>query len=534
MVVAQEPLATDVGVAVLKSGGNAVDAAIAVGFALAVTHPTAGNLGGGGFMLIRLANGKTTFLDFREAAPKKASRNMYLDAQGNPTKDSLFGWRAPGVPGSVKGFEAAHRKFGKKTWAELLQPAIKLAHDGFRVSPSLQRSLSRESSPLQKDLESRRIFLRDGTPYQEGELLRQAELAATLERIAKYGAKDFYRGETAKKFAAAMVAHGGLITLDDLKRYRVKQRKPLHGHYKNYDILTAPPPSAGGVGLLQMLGMVENSGYSKDGPGAPSTAHYIAEVMRRFYADRSEYLGDPDYYKVPVRKLLDPDYISARRQSIDPLRASSSNDIGPGLGAALASRLTHTESTETTHYNVVDAQGNAVAVTYTLNGSFGSGVTVPGLGFLLNNEMDDFVAKPGSPNMFGLVGGEANAIQPGKRPLSSMTPTIITENGKLSMVVGAPGGSRITNGVFQVILNVLDFHMNAQDAVDAPRLHHQWKPDTLFLEKGFDDATTAKLAQMGYTLKPITNVARVEVITVKDGTLAGGTESQSHGKAAGY
>ena len=527
MVVAQEPLATDVGVAVLKAGGNAVDAAVAIGFALAVTHPYAGNIGGGGFMLVRLADGRTAFIDFRERAPMKASRNMYLDADGKLTKDSLVGWRASGVPGSVRGFELAHKKYGHKAWADLVQPAVALASQGFPVSYSMSESLDHETKLLSQFPDSKRIFL----SVHFGDKLVQPELAETLKRIRDRGAADFYEGETARKFAAAEDANGGLITLDDLKSYQVVERTPLHGHYKDYDIITSPPPSSGGIGILQMLGMLEGSGYEKTGAGSAASIHYVAEAMRRFYADRSEFMADPDFYKVPVSRLLDPKYIASRRDTIDRERATPSDQIHPGpLPAA--------ESAETTHYNVIDSEGNVVAVTYTLNGGYGSGVTVPGLGFLLNNEMDDFAAKPGEENLFHLIQVEANAIQPGKRPLSSMTPTIVLRGGKPFLVLGAPGGSRIINGVLQVFLNVVDFHMNVQEAADWPRFHHQWMPDQLYLEKGISPDTIDRLRAMGHRISPAesTNpvVARVEAILCENGWLQGASDGRGSGKAEGY
>lgn len=537
MVVAQEPTAADVGRAMLKGGGNAVDAAIAVGFALAVTHPSAGNIGGGGFMLVRFADGRATFLDFREAAPQKATHDMYIGPGGNPTRESIVGWRASGVPGSVAGFEFAHQKFGTKAWPALLAPAIQLARDGFVMDAALASSLNSADNRLNLDPESSRTFLRGGNVYKPGDTFRQTDLGATLARIAKNGVKEFYEGETAKRFAAAMAAHGGLITLDDLKSYKVIERPPLNGYYKGFQIMTAPPPSAGGVGLLQMMGMLAGTQYETAGPDSATAVHYEAEAMRRFYADRSEYLADPGFYNVPVKQLLDPAYLTWRRGTIDPAHATPSELIGPGLPRSLDARngrIFGIESSETTHYNVIDEKGNAVAVTYTLNGSYGNGITVPGLGFLMNNEMDDFVAKPGEPNMFGLVGGEANAIEPGKRPLSSMTPAIVTNSGKLFMIVGAPGGSRITTGVMEVILNVLDFHMNAQDAVDLPRFHHQWKPDVLYLQNGFQHDTEEALRKMGYEVRSTDGVARVEAIVARDGTLEGGTESRGHGKVAGY
>ena len=529
MVVVQEPLAADVGAAVLQSGGNAIDAAVAVGFALAVTHPFAGNIGGGGFLLARFADGRTTFIDFREKAPLAASRNMYLDASGNLTKDSQLGWRASGVPGSVRGFELAHKKYGHKSWAELLAPAVRLAADGFPVSYSLGQSLQSPGTvrKLSQFPDSKRIFL----GVQIGDKLVQPELAATLKRIQEHGADDFYQGEIARKLAAAMQANGGLITLQDLQDYQAAERTPLRGHYRDYQVITSPPPSSGGVGILQMLGMLEGSGYEKSGAGSAASIHYVAEVMRRFYADRSEYFGDPDFVQVPITKLLDPAYIASRRRSIDPQHATPSSEIRPG-------NLNAYESTQTTHFNVVDSEGNAVAVTYTLNGGFGSGVTAPGLGFLLNNEMDDFAAKPGSENMFHLIQGERNAIQPGKRPLSSMTPTILARDGKFFMAVGAPGGGRIINGVLQVILNVVDFHMNVQDAVDWPRFHHQWMPDELYLERGISPDTAALLRAMGHKIAPYEAsdpiVARVEAIVNEDGWLQGGADGRGSSKAEGY
>ena len=525
MVVTEEPLATDVGVAVLKAGGNAIDAAVAIGFALAVTHPSAGNIGGGGFLLARFADGRTTFVDFREKAPLQAGHDMYLDSHGNVTRDSRDGWRAPGVPGTVRGLALAHQKYGHKPWAELLAPAIQLAEQGFPVSYSLAQSLGNESSSrkLAEFAESKRIFL----SARYGENLVQPELAETLKRIRDRGASDFYAGETARKLAAAIEANHGLITLEDLKQYQAVERAPLQGRYRDYDVITAPPPSSGGIGILQMLGMLEGSGYEKSGAGSAASIHYVAEVMRRFYADRSEFLGDPDFVKVPVAGLLDPRYIASRRASIDPARATPSSQLGHG-------DLAGYESTQTTHYNVIDNQGNVVAVTYTLNDSYGSGVTAPGLGFLLNDEMDDFAAKPGAENMFRLIQGEANAIQPGKRPLSSMTPTILVRDGKPFMAVGAPGGGRIINGVLEEILNVVDFHMNVQDADDWPRFHHQWMPDQLYLEKGISPDTIAILRNMGYEIATTDGVAHVEAIVSDGGWLEGAVDKRANAKAEGY
>lgn len=530
MVVAQEPLAADVGVTILRSGGNAVDAAVAVGFALAVTHPFAGNIGGGGFMLIRLADGRTTFIDFREKAPGKATHDMYLDASGNVTHDSLVGWRAVGVPGTVRGLELALKKYGTKSWSELLQPAIHLASAGFPISYSQMRSFHYAADMLSQFPDSKRIFLKDGNFYDWNENFQQPELARTLERIAHNGAKEFYEGETARILASQMEKNGGLITLEDLREYQSVERKPLEGDYKGYHIITSPPPSSGGVGILQMLAMLDGTGYEKSKAGSATADHYLAEVMRRFYADRNQYLGDPDFVKDPITALLDPTYIRARRDSIDPALATPSDRINPGLPVTAA------EGSETTHYSIADEQGNVVAVTYTLNAGYGSGVTVPGAGFLLNDEMDDFAAKPGSPNLFGLVQGEANSIAPGRRPLSSMVPTIVLKDGKPFLVLGAPGGSRIITAVLQVLLNVIDFGMNIQEAIDFPRVHHQWKPDRLDIERGISPDTIVLLKKDGYNMeeaKPVV-IARVEAILLADGWLQGGHDERGSGKAVGY
>lgn len=527
MVVAQEPHATDVGVEVLRKGGNAIDAAVAVAFALAVTLPSAGNLGGGGFLLVRFADGQSSFIDFRERAPLAATRDMYLDSAGNPTRDSVVGWRAAGVPGTVRGLELAHRKWGKKPWRSLVNPAIKLARDGFEVSYPFSRSLAGAAELLGKFPESKRIFLKEGALWQPGDRFRQRELAATLRRIARHGSKGFYEGETARILVEQMAANGGLFTLEDLKGYEANERVPLKGRFRGLEVITAPPPSSGGVGILQMMGVLEGTGYEKYGAGSAAATHYVAEAMRRYYADRSEHLGDPDFFRVPVSALLDRRYIEGLRQTIDPQRASTSTIVKPGSVAAY-------ESTETTHFSIVDAQGNAVALTYTINGSYGNGVTVPKLGFLLNNEMDDFAAKPGTPNMFGLVQGEGNAIKPRKRPLSSMTPTILVRDGKPYMVIGAPGGSRIINGVLQAILNVVDFKMNMQDAIDAPRIHHQWQPDKLSMERGFSPDTIELLKARGHEIDSIRNVAVVEAILIDGGWLQGATDGRGNGKAAGY
>jgi gamma-glutamyltranspeptidase/glutathione hydrolase len=527
MVVSREAHATDAGVSILRAGGNAVDAAIAVGLALAVTHPSAGNIGGGGFMLVRLADGRSTFIDFRESAPEKSTRDMYLDKDGKPTRDSVLGWRAAGIPGTVRGFELAHQKYGKAKWASLVAPAVKLAKQGFPVSYGLANGL-KNSKNLAQFAESKRIFQRDGNFYEPGDRLVQPELGAVLERIQKVGPSDFYEGQTARKMVAAVEKMGGLFTLNDMKSYKAVERAPLSGQYRGYEILTAPPPSSGGIGILQMLGVLEKTKYAEAGAGSAQAIHYTAEAMRRYYADRSEHLGDPDFFKVPTKKLLDPRYLTKLRESIDPNAATNSDEIKPG-------NLAPYESTETTHYSIVDAEGNAVAVTYTLNGGYGSGATVPGLGILLNNEMDDFSVKPGAPNMYGAIGGEANAIQPGKRPLSSMSPSIVLKDGKLALVVGTPGGTRILTSVMQVIQNVIDFQMSIQNAVNFPRFHHQWRPDKLYLEPGFSPDTRHLLEQKGHKIETAANICEISAIQVEaNGWLAGAADPRVEGKAAGY
>ena len=435
MVVSAEDHATRAGLAAMRKGGNAVDAAITVGFVLAVTHPAAGNIGGGGFMLIRFADGRSTFIDFRERAPAAATRDMFLGDDGEPTVDSVEGYRAVAVPGTVRGFDLARRKYGVRPWAELVKPALQLTRKGFPVSRGLAESL-RANARLQLFEESRRIFLRHGRPYEPGERFRQPKLRATLKRIARRGPDEFYRGKTARLIAADMKRNGGLVTMADLAEYEAVERRPLAGRYRDYEILSAPPPSSGGAGVVQMLNMLEGTAYAAGGAGSASAIHYVAEVMRRFFADRAEHFGDADFADVPIEKLTGKKYAADRRSTIRPDRATPSEDVRPG-------RPLGYESPETTHYSIVDAEGNAVAVTYTLNGLYGSGVAARGTGVLLNNIMDDFTSKLGEPNMFGLLQSEKNAIEPRKRPLSAMTPTIVSRGGELFMVVGAPGGPTI-------------------------------------------------------------------------------------------
>jgi gamma-glutamyltranspeptidase/glutathione hydrolase len=524
MVVTRETHATQAGLKILESGGNAIDAAVAAGFALAVTHPSAGNIGGGGFMLVRLADGRTTFIDFRERAPQAASHDMYLDASGKLTRDSLTGYRASGVPGTVAGLEYASKHFGTRPWAELVQPAIDLAAKGFPLSYAQANGL--RNTGLSAFPESKRIFQRDGKFYEPGDIFVQAELAKTLMRIAQSGTQDFYHGETAHLLAADMKAHGGTIALADLESYKAIERKPLTGKYRGYDVITAPPPSSGGVGILQMLGVLEGTDYEKGGAGSAKVVHFMTEAMRRFFADRNQWMGDPDFVKVPVKGMLDPEYIKKLRASIDPMRATPSAEVKPGS-------FTRPESFETTHFTVADEQGNVVSLTYTLNAGYGSKVTATGLGFLLNNEMDDFAAKPGEANMYGLVQGEANAIAPHKTPLSAMTPTIVMKDGKPFLALGSPGGPTIINTVLETIVNVIDFQMNVQDAVNWPRFHHQHLPDDVRVEPGYSPDTVAILEKMGHTVRRVNSQGEVAAIAFASGWLEGAADPRTEGTAAG-
>ena len=527
IVVSAEDHATMAGLAVLRKGGNAIDAAITVGFVLAVTHPAAGNIGGGGFMLIRFADGRSTFIDFRERAPAAATRDMFLGDDGEPTSDSVVGYRAVAVPGTVRGFELARKKYGARPWAELVKPAVRLARKGFSVSEGLAESL-RANARLPLFAASRRIFLRNGRPYEPGERFRQRKLHATLKRIARRGPGEFYRGKTARLIAADMKRNGGLITMADLAEYEPVERRPLVGHYRDYEILGAPPPSSGGAGVIQMLNMLEGTGYAASGAGSASSIHYVAEVMRRFFADRAEHFGDADFADVPIEKLTGKKYAADRRSTIGRDRATPSENVRPG-------RPLGYESPETTHYSIVDAEGNAVAVTYTLNGLYGSGVTARGTGVLLNNIMDDFTSKPGEPNMFGLLQSEKNAIEPRKRPLSAMTPTIVSRGGELFMVLGAPGGPTIISTVLQIITNVADFNMDLQQAVDFPHFHHQWMPDELRMEDaGFSPQTIEGLKERGHRIKLVSPMGRAMAIKRDGDWLVGAADSRSEGTARGY
>jgi gamma-glutamyltranspeptidase/glutathione hydrolase len=517
MVSSVHGLASEAGVEIMRKGGNAVDAAVATGFALAVVFPYAGNLGGGGFMMIHLTDGRDIAIDYREMAPAAASRDMYLDANGKLIKGlggSLQGWRASGVPGTVAGFALAFQKYGsgKVSWADVIEPARRLAADGQILTQGNVKAFREYGARMEPFAESKRIFLAGGAYHKTGDLWRQPELAATLARIQRDGAREFYEGETARLIADAMQKNGGTITLADLKAYQAVERTPLRGTYRGYEIVTMPPPSSGGIALLQMLGMIEPFDVKGLGFHSAAKIHLFTEVMRRAFRDRAEYLGDPDFVKVPVAGLLDRPYIARLMQNFDPARATPSEGLAPGSPAGWVAPV---ETGETTHYSIIDAAGNAVSNTYTINGAFGSCVTIPGAGFLMNNEMDDFTTKLGEKNLFGLIQGPANSIAPRKRPLSSMTPTFVLKDGKLVFATGSPGGSTIITVVFNVITNVLDHGMTIRQAVDAPRFHHQWMPDSLAYERNsVSPDTVALLKAMGHKLDERDNLIVSDAETV--------------------
>lgn len=529
MVVTAHPDASAVGLKVLQDGGNAVDAAVAVKFALAVVYPNAGNIGGGGFMVYRGTKGDFAALDFREAAPAAAHRDMYLDASGDPIIDlSWRGHLASGIPGAVAGMAEAHARYGTMAWATLLQPAIDLAENGFALT-------AMQAGELNRIKESLITYNPDGTAlvkeaqWQTGDTLVQRELAQTLFRIANEGRAGFYEGITADHIVAEMNRGNGIITHDDLSAYEAKWRNPIESTYRGYRVVSMPPPSSGGIALIGMLKSVEAFPLSSWGFQHDSTVRVMVEAQRRVYADRATYLGDPDFYSVPMLELIDSTYNAGRMQDIDFSTASLSSAIRAGMPVPA-------ESEETTHFSIVDGAGNAVSITTTINGSYGSHVVVDGAGFLLNNEMDDFSVKPGAPNMYGLVGGEANAVAPGKRMLSSMTPTILEHDGRLAMVVGTPGGSTIMTSVFQTILNVVDFGMDMQQAVDAPRFHHQWLPDEIWAEgNAIDSLTRQALTASGYIIKPRNAIGRVDAILVSpSGGMTGGADTRGDDTIAGY
>lgn len=491
MVVSAQHLASQVGVDVLKSGGNAVDAAVAVGYALAVVYPSAGNLGGGGFMTIRLKDGTTTFLDFRERAPLAATRTMYLDADGNPVPGaSTDGYLAVGVPGSVAGMEAAREKYGTKAREELIAPAIRLASEGFVLEPGDVATFAGGNDMLARDEAAAKIFLDDGKPLAPGARLVQADLAKSLTAISEGGADAFYKGGIADLIVSASEANGGILAKADFEQYAVRELEPVKCSYRGYDIVSSPPPSSGGLVICEILNVLEGYPISYLGYGSAETVRLMVEAMRHAFVDRNTALGDPDFVDNPVERLTSKAYAEEIRARIDPYRAGASEALKP---AAFG------ESAQTTHYSIIDGDGNAVAVTYTLNGSFGIGKVAEGTGILLNNEMDDFTVKPGVPNLYGLVQGEANAVEPGKSPLSSMSPTIVSKDGAPFMVIGSPGGARIITITLSAIMNVIDHGMDLQEAIDAPRIHHQWLPDRVVMEPyALSPDTLRLLAGMGY------------------------------------
>lgn len=530
MVATEHELATQIGLDILRAGGNAVDAAVAVGFALAVALPNAGNIGGGGFMVVHDAKtGKSVALDFREVAPNKASRDMYLDAQGNVVDGkSLYTHYAVGVPGTVAGMEHALKQWGTLPLTRVIAPAAALAEKGFPVSETLAKILSQEQKNMGKWPATREIFWKNGAPLKVGDLLVQKDLAASLRLIGQQGARAFYEGDIARKIAAEMAPHPNAISLQDLREYKVVERVPTQGSYRGYQIVTMPPPSSGGPHLVQILNMLEPQPVAQWGANSAQYLHYLAEASKLAYADRSEYLGDPDFVKVPEKGLTSKRYAQSLARGIDPNRARAAKDIKPGQPQPY-------ESDQTTHYSVVDKAGNAVAVTYTLNTNFGSGIVAKGTGILLNNEMDDFSAKPGVANAYGLIGGDANAVAPKKRPLSSMTPTMVLKDGKPALVTGSPGGARIITTVLQTVVNTLDFGMNPAEAAATPRVHHQWTPDELRIEKGLSPDTLALLRQRGHKVALKASMGRTQTIQIRDGVLYGYSDPRNpDGKTLGY
>jgi len=538
VIASTNEVASRVGIEVMKHGGNAVDAAIAVAFALAVTHPAAGNLGGGGFMMIRLKDGRTTAIDYREMAPAAATRNIYLDKNGNVIEGeggSIEGYRAAGVPGTVRGMELALKKYGshRLTWSQLIEPARRLAANGFTVTNTLARGLRGNREYLSKYAETKRIYLNNGKFYNEGDLFVQPDLAATFARLQQRGPNEFYQGQTARMIVDDLKRHGGLITLEDMRDYVAKERETLRGNYRGYEIISMPPPSSGGAVLLEMLNILEGYDLKKMDSASSERYHFMTEAMRRAFADRAEYMGDTDFVKVPVAGLIDKKYAAQLRNSISPDRASSSEQVKAGKPLGY-------ESEETTHFTVVDAEGNAVANTYTLNNSYGSAVVAKGTGLIMNDEMDDFAAKPGTPNLYGLIQGERNAVAPHKRPLSAMTPTfVLRKDGSLWFTVGSPGGPTIINTVLDVITNVIDYNMSIQQAIDAPRIHHQWLPDELVYEPyGLAGDTQQALRARGHKLtdKPrYLGDCEGIMIEEKTGVRLGATDPRrSDGLAVGY
>jgi gamma-glutamyltranspeptidase/glutathione hydrolase len=544
MVATVQGDASNAGVEVMKAGGNAVDAAVAIGFALTVTHPQAGNIGGGGFMLFRRPDGEVHFLDYREKAPSKATADMYLDKNGNVIKDmSTLGYKAIAVPGSVAGLAYAQKHWGKLPLAQVMEPAIRLARDGFVLDYGTAMDL--RDGDLGVFPESRRIFQRDGNFYQPGDVFKQPELARTLERIAK-NPDDFYHGDLARELAAAMQKGGGLISAEDLAAYEVKERQPIRGTYRGYEVISAPPPSSGGVALVEILNILEGYDLAKQGNRTGASIHLTTEAFQRAFFDRTEFMGDPDFSKIPVAQLIDKRYGAAWRETIPVRRATPSGEVKrPAIFTQLDQYAsTHPrprsirEPEHTTHYSVVDAEGNAVSVTTTLNDSFGSHVTAEGLGFLMNNEMDDFAVKQGVPNMYGLIQGPANAVGANKRPLSAMTPTIVLKDGKLFLVLGSPGGPTIVTTVANVLMGVVDYGLNIQESVNAARFHEQWLPDQIMLENyGISPDTVSLLERMGHKIKGTPRFwgdAECIAIDQKTGERQGASDGRNNGKAVGF
>ena len=531
MVVSQDAIASQVGVDVMKIGGNAVDAAVATAFALAVTHPTAGNIGGGGFLVYRPAAGEPIVYDFREMAPKKSSDTMWLDENREYSHERhALSHLSIGVPGTVAGLHLAWKERGSLSWERLMKPAIRLAHDGFKVTDGLARSLEAVMERIGKYPATRAQFTKDGAPYQNGDALRQPDLARTLSRIAENGPAGFYEGKTAELIEKEMIANGGLITREDLKAYRAKKRVPIRGTYRGHEIISMPPPSSGGVALVEMLNILEGYDLASEGFGSARNMHRMAEAMRRAYSDRARHLGDPGFNpSMPIERLTSKDYAAELRRTIELDSASKSSPESFDWPS---------ESSETTHFSVVDSERNAVSLTYTLEYGYGSGVVVPGAGFLLNNEMGDFNAVAGLTNESGLIGTQPNLVEPGKRMLSSMTPTIVAKDGRLFMVTGSPGGRTIINTVLQTILNVVDHGMNAQEAVDAGRIHHQWLPDRIDYERlGFSPETLNILRWLGHDLRETNSqgAAQVIVLNHEDDMLEGGLDRRPpDGGAAVY
>jgi gamma-glutamyltranspeptidase / glutathione hydrolase len=528
-VVSQDKIASQVGADVLRAGGNAIDAAVATAFALAVTHPAAGNIGGGGFLVFRSANGEAVAYDFREMAPEKAGATMFLRNGKYDYNLHHNSYLSVGVPGTVAGLHLAWQERGKRPWKELVQPAIKLADEGFVISEGLAKSLKAALPVLTNHAASTQQFMKAGRPFVAGDVLKQPDLARTLQRIAEKGPAGFYEGETAELIEKEMRAHGGLITREDLKNYLAKRREPVRGTYRDCEIISMPPSSSGGIALVEMLNVLEGFDLRRSGPGSVTNVHLIVETMRRAFADRAQFLGDPDFNReMPAARLISKDYANTLRKTISSSRASISSPTNFNW---------RPESTETTHLSVVDAERNAVALTYTLEESYGSGIVVPGAGFLLNNEMGDFNAAPGLTTTNGLIGTLPNLAAPGKRMLSSMTPTIVVRDGKVLMVTGTPGGRTIINTVLLTILNVIDFEMSARAAVDAPRFHHQWLPDRIQLERGaFSEQTRTALRQRGHVLSEVGVQGAAQVIVVsRNGILETGVDRRaSDSGAAGW